>query len=234
MNIELSVVIPAYNEAQRLPSTLSQVKEYLDAEESNYQIIVVDDGSTDATVSIARQAQVSFPQLQVLENGRNRGKGFSVRSGFLHAGGALVLLTDADLSAPIGEFEKLRSALDGNHGAIGSRALRDSQIFRHQPIFRELSGKIFNVIMRILTGLSFHDTQCGFKLFRREPFLPVFQAQRSDGFAFDVEILYLARKFGLKVVEVPVRWGNVAGSRVGLAAGMKSFIEIVKIVWMHR
>ncbi len=234
MKPEVSVVIPAFNEEIRLSSTLARVKAYLDRMGIPYEVIVVDDGSQDKTVALAQQIRSGFPQLRVLANVRNRGKGFSVRRGFLEARAPLVLFTDADLSAPIEEYEKLRSALEGYDGAIGSRALEQSEVFEHQSAFRELSGKMFNRVMRLLTRLEFQDTQCGFKLFRQKPFLPVFTAQRTEGFAFDVEILFLARRFGLRVVEVPVRWGNVEGTRVGLIAGVKSFAEIAKICWMHR
>ncbi|HEY3130745.1 MAG TPA: dolichyl-phosphate beta-glucosyltransferase [Acidobacteriota bacterium] len=234
MKPELSVVIPAFNEETRLPTTLGRVKSYLDGQAIPFEVIVVDDGSQDKTLALAQQIHSGFRQLRILANVRNRGKGFSVRRGFLEARAALVLVTDADLSAPIEEYEKLRSALEGNDGAIGSRALKQSDVYRRQSVFREWSGKIFNQVMRLLTGLKFQDTQCGFKLFRREPFTPVFAAQRTEGFAFDVEILYLAHKLGLRIVEVPVRWGNVEGTRVGLIAGLKAFGEIAKICWIHR
>ena len=234
MKPELSVVIPAFNEESRLPTTLARVKSYLEGKAIPNEVIVVDDGSQDKTFAVAQQIHSGIPQLRILANVRNRGKGFSVRRGFLEARAPLVLFTDADLSAPIEEYEKLRSALESNDAAIGSRALKQSEVFRRQSVFREWSGKIFNQVMRLFTGLKFHDTQCGFKLFRREPFLPIFIAQRTEGFAFDVEILYLAHKSGLKVVEIPVRWGNVEGTRVGLIAGVKSFAQIARICWLHR
>lgn len=233
MTPELSIVIPAYNEEKRLPATLDRVKQYLDASGVSYEVIVVDDGSQDQTLANSRQLQSQFPRLRVIANGRNRGKGYSVRRGFLQARGSRVLLTDADLSAPIEELEKLQRALEGNDGVIGSRALAGSEIFRHQSLLRELSGKCFNLCMRLTTGLKFSDTQCGFKLFCRQAFLPIFQALTMEGFAFDVEILYLARKRGLRVEEVPVRWGNVEGTRVGFAPAVRAFLELLQIRWRH-
>ena len=235
MNPELSVIIPAYNEAPRLPETLARAQRYLDGRRVPYEVIVVDDGSRDQTLSLARAVQTSFSELRVMTNGSNRGKGYSVRHGFLQARGRAVLFTDADLSAPIEEMEKLERALEECDGAIGSRALDQSDIFQRQSPLRQLSGKCFNAMVRLLTGLKFHDTQCGFKLFRREVFLPVFRAQTIDGFAFDVEILYLARKHGLKVAEVPVRWGHAEGSRVRFFpdAG-RMFLELLRIRGRHR
>lgn len=234
MTPELSVVIPAYNEAERLPATLGRMREYLDRSAARYEVIVVDDGSQDQTVALTREMQRHFPQLQIVSNGRNRGKGYSVRRGFLEARGSLLLLSDADLSSPVEELEKLREALGRNDAAIGSRSLSASQITTHQPLLREFSGKCFNRIMRLATGLEFHDTQCGFKLFRREPFLPIFEALTMDGFAFDVEILYLAHRSGLRIVEVPVRWANVEGTRVGLLPGLQAFADLLKIRRRHR
>lgn len=235
MTPKLSIVVPAYNEGVRLPDTLSRIRHYLNARGGTFEVVVVDDGSTDQTLELAREAGKAFPQLKVLSNGRNRGKGYSVRHGFLHATGDMVLVTDADLSAPIEEVEKLERALEHFDGAIGSRALAESDIFRHQSIFRELSGKCFNLMVRTLTGLTFHDTQCGFKLFRREAFVPVFEAQTIEGFTFDVEVLYLALQRKLKVVELPVRWGHVTGSRVRVFPdAFRMFAELVRIRWRHR
>ncbi|MBI4455237.1 MAG: glycosyltransferase family 2 protein [Acidobacteria bacterium] len=234
MNSDLSVVIPAYNEQDRLPTTLSRLRRYLDGRQISYEIIVVDDGSQDRTLAIAKQLRSEFPQLHVLSNGQNRGKGFSVRRGFLQACGPLVLFTDSDLSAPVEELAKLERALEGNDGAIASRALPESEIFKHQSFFRELSGKCFNLMVRALTGLRFHDTQCGFKLFRRIAFLPVFESQSIDGFAFDVEILYLARKMGLRVAEIPVRWGHAEGSRLQFFPdAVRMLLELLKVRWRH-
>ncbi|HEY2934373.1 MAG TPA: dolichyl-phosphate beta-glucosyltransferase [Acidobacteriota bacterium] len=229
MNPDLSVVIPAYNEAERLPASLSRIRSYFDSQSLEYEIVIVDDGSVDGTLKAAEEFRNRFARLKVLANDSNRGKGFSARRGFLEAGGDLVLLTDADLSSPIEEFEKLRAGLEGHQGAIGSRALADSDVYLHQSFFRELSGKFFNLLMRLITGLKFRDTQCGFKLFRREPFLPVFHDLRIAGFAFDVEVLFLAKKRGLRVAEIPVRWGDVEGTRVGLLPGARSFLELLAI-----
>ena len=235
MSLQLSIVLPAFNEESRLPDTLARIRHYLTARGGAFEVLVVDDGSTDRTLELARQAGAGFPELRVLSNGRNRGKGFSVRHGFLNSRGERVLLTDADLSAPIEEVEKLEQAIQSFDAAIGSRGLEASDIFERQSIFREMSGKCFNLMVRALTGLKFRDTQCGFKLFRREPFVPVFEAQTIEGFAFDVEVLYLALRRNLQVVEMPVRWGHVTGSRVHVFPdAFRMFVELVKIRWRHR
>jgi len=233
VSLDLSVVIPAYNEEERLPAALSRIKSYLDRQSLEYEIVVVDDGSVDGTLEMAEEFRSNLARIIVLSNDSNRGKGFSAKRGFLAASGDLVLLTDADLSAPIEEFGKLWAAVRGIDGVIGSRALRGSEIFAHQSFFRELSGKFFNLMMRLITGLNFHDTQCGFKLFRREPFLPVFRDLQIEGFAFDVEILFLARQRGLRVAEIPVRWGDAEGTRVRLLQGARSFLELVAIRLRH-
>lgn len=190
--------------------------------------MVVDDGSADGTADVARAAGV-----RVLENPGNRGKGYSVRHGMLQAKGDWVLFTDADLSAPIDDLEKLWTAAGRADAAvaIGSRAIDRSLIGVHQPFFRETSGRFFNVAMRIVTGLPFHDTQCGFKLFERRAATAIFERQSLDGFGFDVEVLYIARRLGYLVLEVPVRWNDVPGTKVSLLLGMKGFLDPLKVRW---
>ncbi len=211
---DLSVVIPAFNEERRLAHTLPQVFAYLVARGLRGEVIVVDDGSTDATAQLVRQFATRYPELRLLSNPGNRGKGYSVRAGMLAATGRLALFTDADLSAPIEEADKLLAALVDYDVAIGSRALDRSLIQRHQPWWRERAGIVFNWVTKLLSGLPFQDTQCGFKAFRREPAQILFVQQRIERFGFDPEILFLALRHGLRVVEVPVRWSHDPDSRV--------------------
>lgn len=218
---QLSVVIPAFNEERRLGATLERVAAYLADQPLEWELLVVDDGSMDGTAALVERASVAEPRMRLVRVGRNRGKGNAVRAGFLEASGEHVLFSDADLSTPIEEVERLRAALRANPEsrpradiAIGSRALPDSDVRVRQNIVRQTMGKTFNLIVRLATGLSIHDTQCGFKLFHREAAMPIFRAQRLEGFAFDVELLFLARRRGLHVAEVPVAWINSADSRV--------------------
>ena len=233
----LSIVIPAYDEAERLPPTLTAVAGYLEASSKPAEIVVVDDGSSDRTVAAARNAasQLGRPNLefQVLENGRNRGKGSSVRRGMLAARGRWALFTDADLSTPIEEADKLLDAAErGSHDVvIGSRALDRSLIGTHQPLFREISGRVFNLVARVTAGLPFHDTQCGFKLFSQRAARGVFSLQRLDRFGFDVEALFLARKLGFSIAETPVHWNDAAGSKVTALKGADAFLDILRVRW---
>lgn len=228
----LSVVIPAYNEVDRLPLTLEKVASYLnETPERPAEILVVNDGSSDWTGTSAREigTKLERPNLsvRVLDNPGNRGKGYSVRHGMREGRYDWLLFTDADLSAPIEELSKLAAAVsDGGYdAAIGSRALDRSLIGVHQPLFRETLGRIFNLAVRITTGLPFADTQCGFKLFRREAAQKIFAKQLLERFGFDVEILFLAKKFGFRVIEVPVRWNHVEGTKVDTMAGADAFLD---------
>jgi len=225
----ISIIIPAFNEEKRLPSTLAAVKSYLAASSWEFaEVLVIDDGSRDATLEVAEAAGVS-----VLRNPGNRGKGYSVRHGMLQAKGDWALFTDADLSAPIEELEKLWSAVerDGAPCAIGSRALDRSLIGVHQSPFREGMGRVFNLLMRMETGLPFQDTQCGFKLFETPAARAIFGRQRLDGFGFDVEVLFIAKRLGYRVLEVPVRWNDVAGTKVNMLLGAQGFLDPVRVVW---
>ena len=227
MKRSLSIIIPAYNEANRLPASLVMVRNYLSAAQWDFaEIVVVDDGSADDTVQLARDAGV-----RVLQNPVNRGKGYSVKHGMLEAKGEWALFTDADLSSPIGEVEKLWSAVEreGAAVAVGSRALDRSLVGVHQPLLREAVGRVFNAAMRLIAGLDFKDTQCGFKLFETSAGREVFSRQLLDGFGFDVEVLFIARKRGLKSVEVPVRWDNVEGTKVSLWLGFVAFLDLLKV-----
>ena len=192
------------------------------------EIILVNDGSGDRTSDIARSAGA-----RVLENPGNRGKGYSVRSGMLEARGEWALFTDADLSAPIEEMEKLWSAVEsaGASVAIGSRALDRSLVGIHQSAFRENMGRVFNLAMRLVTWLPFHDTQCGFKLFETGAAREVFRRQRLDGFGFDVEVLFIARRLDYRTVEVPVRWDNSIGTTVSMWRGVLAFLDPLRVRW---
>jgi dolichyl-phosphate beta-glucosyltransferase len=224
----LSIVVPAFNEAARLPRTLQRIAEHLEASRESHEILVVDDGSTDGTAEAAVRALGRGVAL--LRNDGNRGKGYSVRRGMLAATGARRLMTDADLSTPIEERHGLDARLDaGDDIAIGSRALPGSRIEVHQPFLREGMGRVFNLFVRLLAVPGIHDSQCGFKLFTSAAAEAVFSRCRLDGFSFDVEALHVARRLGLKIVEVPVVWRNDAASRVTLVRGAAAFADLLTI-----
>jgi dolichyl-phosphate beta-glucosyltransferase len=226
----LSVVIPAYNEAVRLPRTLARLGAYLPPAAPDYEIVVVDDGSTDGTSERAHASGLS--SLTVLRHETNRGKGYAVRRGILAARGKLRLVTDADLSTPIEDLTHLRKALDdGADVAIGSRALPASNVEVRQPWYREGMGRLFNLCVRLAVLPDLHDTQCGFKLFTAAAAEAAFLPARLDGFSFDVETLYIARRRGLRIAEVPVTWRNDLATRVGLLRGAEAFLDLVRIRW---
>lgn len=214
----LSVVIPAYNEASRLAMTLERLLNYLRAQDYSSEVIVVDDGSSDSTRALAESfVAVARPiELRVIASEGNRGKGFSVLNGVRHARGEIILFTDADLSTPIEEAEKLLEPLRSCRYDItfGSRGLKDSDVRVRESIVRESGGKIFNLVVRLVTGLPYKDTQCGFKAFKRDATRWVFDRQTIYDFGFDVEILYLASKRGLRLLEIPVQWSHHADTRI--------------------
>jgi dolichyl-phosphate beta-glucosyltransferase len=213
----LSVVIPCFNEAARIGGTLRSTLDYLTANAPQSELIVVNDGSTDATAAIAREKlDGATIQTRLLENFPNRGKGAAVRSGLLAARQPIGLFSDADLSTPLTETPKLIEPIANDEVdiAFGSRALDRSLIGVHQPWRREQAGRILNLLVRLATGLPFWDTQCGFKAFRLEVCRPILEAARVNGFAFDVELLLLARRAGLRIREIPVRWNHAEGSKV--------------------
>ncbi len=233
---ELSIIIPAYNEGERLGRSLWRIREYFASQPggmAGIEILVVDDGSSDDTARTAKDWARDMPSLRLVSNPENRGKGYSVRHGMLEARGRVALFTDADLSSPIGESEKLLSAIRvGNDIAIGSRALDRSLIFSRQSRFREAAGIIFNAFVQVVTGLTFQDTQCGFKAFVRERCLVIFEQQRIERFGFDPEILFLARRHGLRTVEVPVRWAHDPGTKVHMIRdSLLMFGDLVYIRW---
>jgi dolichyl-phosphate beta-glucosyltransferase len=229
---ELSIVIPAYNEELRLPETLEQLATFLPTLGFETEVLVVDDGSKDRTAAVSKGYRAKIPNLRVVANGVNRGKGYSVRHGMLEARGRTVLFTDADLSAPIEEAPKLLEALKNYDVAIGSRALNRKLIEVRESRFREFAGIVFNTIVRIVLRLPFVDTQCGFKAFRREPCRMLFEQQRIERFGFDPELLYLARHHGLHTVEIPVRWAHSPATKVNmLRDSVQMFLDVFTIRW---
>lgn len=233
---ELTIVIPAYNEESRLPRAFTRIREYLAARgmsAGQAEILVVDDGSTDGTAAVVEEWMRQMSSLRLLSNGRNRGKGYSVRHGILEARGRVALFTDADLSAPIEEADKLFAALKaGNEVAIGSRAIDRSLIAVHQSRLREIAGMIFNLLVRVFTGLWIWDTQCGFKAFVREPTRIVFEQQRVERFGFDPEVLFLAKRHGLRTAEIPVRWAHDPATKLHvLRDSVLMFGDLIYIRW---
>ncbi len=234
---DLSIVIPAFNEEKRIVPTLKTIGGFLVRKGWKAEVLVVDDGSSDATAERVSELAGAVPGLRLLRNGRNRGKGFSIRHGFSQSRAPLVLLTDADLSTPIEEIEKLLPAVreEGNGIAVGSRALDPSLLEVPQAWPRQTMGKGFNLIVRSLTGLSIRDTQCGFKLVDREALAPIFGMARVDRFSYDVEVLYLAHRRGIRIAEVPVIWRNSPQSRVSMLGDpLQMLWDVVKIVLRDR
>ena len=224
----LSIVIPCYNEEERLPRTIEQVERYLDDKNLDYELILVDDGSTDGTRLImdAAAERNQFVRLEALP--QNRGKGRALAEGVASARGSEILVTDADLSTPIEELEKLQAQLDQGAGvAIGSRALRASRVEVSQPVYRVLMGKVFNLVVQAVLLPGIWDTQCGFKLFRADVAHDAFGRLTTDGFGYDPEVLYRAKQLGVKIAEVPVVWRNSAPTKV---SPIKSSIDMFKHV----
>ena len=212
-----SVVIPCYNEAARIGNTVHSALDYLSIESPNAELIVVNDGSTDSTGAIVRDALAGAQiQVRLMENFPNRGKGAAVRSGLLAATKPIGLFFDADLSTPLSEIPKLIGPIANGEVdvAFGSRALDRKLIGVHQPWRREQAGRVFNLIVRVATGMPFWDTQCGFKAFRLDVCRPILEKAQTVGFAFDVELLFLAHRAGLRLREIPVRWNHAEGSKV--------------------
>jgi glycosyltransferase involved in cell wall biosynthesis len=233
---ELSIIIPAYNEEKRLPRTLARIREYFaqgGEPQGGFEILVVDDGSKDGTIRVTQEWMREMPCLRLVSNNVNRGKGYSVRHGMLEARGRVVLFTDADLSSPIEESEKLLAAIRaGSDVAIGSRAMDRTLIKVHQSRLREVAGMIFNGFVRLFTGLPFQDTQCGFKAFLRERSKIIFEQQRVERFGFDPEILFLAQRHGLRATEVPVRWAHDEATRVRVVHdSLEMFGDLLFIRW---
>lgn len=227
----LSIVIPAYNEGARIENALDRVLACVAERRWNAEVLVVDDGSSDNTPDVVQRWMTTHPNLHLIRNDGNRGKGFSVRNGLLQAQGQIVMFTDADLSSPIEEAERLFAALDaGADVAIGSRWLEKERQTMHQPLYRRFFGRCFNWVTRKLMGLPYKDTQCGFKAFKREPAQVIFRLQTIERWGFDPEILFIARKLGYSIVEVPVTWGHDERSRISyLKDGMKMLEDMARI-----
>jgi glycosyltransferase involved in cell wall biosynthesis len=227
----LSIVIPAYNEGARIDNALERVLSCVAERRWNAEILVVDDGSSDSTAEIVRRWMQTHPNLHLIHNEGNRGKGFSVRNGILQSIGDTVLFTDADLSSPIEEAESLFEALNaGADVAIGSRWLQRQRQTIHQPLYRRFFGRCFNWVTRKIMGLPYKDTQCGFKAFKRDAAQVIFRLQTIERWGFDPEILFIARKLGYTIVEVPVTWGHDERSRISyLRDGMKMLEDMARI-----
>jgi dolichyl-phosphate beta-glucosyltransferase len=232
-DITYSIVIPAYNEGARLGATLEKVLKYVREQGWNAEVIVVNDGSRDNTAELVREFAKKDPVLRLVENPDNRGKGYSVRNGMLNARGEVVVFSDADLSSPIEEMPKLLAALGaGADIAIGSRWLRAELQTQRQSLHRQLFGRVFNLLLKIILGLRFKDTQCGFKAFTRRAAQTILPLQRIERWGFDPEILFLAGKFGFRAEEVPVLWGHSGDTRIHpLMDGARMFQEMLRIRW---
>lgn len=227
----LGVVIPAYNEEQRIRPTLERVAEYFAAQPYTWQVTVVSDGSSDKTNAIVESFASEHPQFSLLAYHPNRGKGYAVRQGILASAGDMVLFSDADLATPIEETEKLLAHMkEGADVAIGSRPLQESRLEKRQPLYREMLGRLFNKAVQLLAIRGIADTQCGFKMFTRDAAQEVFRRCRLDGFSFDFEALMIARDLGYRIDEIPIRWAHQEGSKVVLLRdGPRMLRDLVKL-----
>jgi dolichyl-phosphate beta-glucosyltransferase len=232
----LSVVIPCYNEELRLPRTIQQIERYVGARGDPYELILVDDGSADGTRRVMEEAAARNKSIRIVALPVNRGKGRALAEGVKVSRGDYVLVTDADLSTPIEELPKLEGALAAGAGvAIGSRAIKGSRVELSQPIYRVLMGKAFNIIVQLVLLPGIWDTQCGFKLFRGDIAHDVFAGLTTDGFGYDPEVLYLAKKKGVRIAEVPVVWRNSAPTKVNaIRSSLDMFRHVLRIRFRHR
>ncbi len=229
--LELSVVIPAYNEERRLPAYLVEILAYLDVQPFSFEVIIVDDGSQDSTAEMVEGIAAENSKVHLIRLPQNRGKGYAVKTGMLKACGKLRLFADADGATPITELAGLKKAIDaGADVAVASRALHDDSHIVQTKFHRKLMGNVFNFIVRTLTVKGINDTQCGFKLFSAEAANAAFPLQRIQDFGFDVEVLYICQKKGYRIVEVPVNWTDIPGTKVRLIRdSLRMFKDVVKI-----
>lgn len=234
--IDISVVVPAYNEERRLPPTLIDIIDFFDRKGVRYEIIVVDDGSRDSTSAVVRKFERVRSEVRLIQLPKNHGKGHAVRLGVLNSHGAKILFVDADGATPIQEVERLQAAIEaGSEVAIGSRALASQDTKVATAIHRKVLGRVFNRCVNMILLPNIADTQCGFKMFTRKAALFLFRRQSSDRFSFDVELLFLAHKINLPVVEVPINWTNVPGSKVNLVTdAMMMFRDVFRFRVLHR
>jgi dolichyl-phosphate beta-glucosyltransferase len=233
-----SLVVPAFNEAGRIERSIAEIAAWRRSRPGgwDWEVIIVDDGSTDSTGDLARRAaeEEGLP-LTLLRHERNRGKGAAIRTGVLESTGDQVLVTDTDLSTPLAEWVKLAERLPTHPVAIGSRAIDEDLVRRRQPFYRQFMGKSFNTFVRLLALSGIHDTQCGFKLFRVDVARELFSQARIDRFAYDVEILYLARRAGIPIAEVPVLWFNSPESKVAVVKdSLRMLRDLLRLRWIHR
>jgi len=230
---DYSIIIPAYNESARIIPTLDRVVAYIQQQCWEAEIIVVNDGSRDETAELARAYAARNARIRVVENPGNCGKGYSVRNGIMHARGAVLLFTDADLSAPIEEASKLLDSIHrGYDVAIGSRWLQAHLQTARQPIYRQILGRAFNLALRLVLGLDFKDTQCGFKAFTQRAARDIFSRQLIQRWGFDAEVLFLARKLGYKTEEVPVAWAHDERSKINpVSDGMSMLLDMFRARW---
>ncbi|HZC36214.1 MAG TPA: dolichyl-phosphate beta-glucosyltransferase [Chthoniobacterales bacterium] len=229
----LSLVIPAFNEARRLPDTLKELRDYSRRWSFPFEVIVVVELSTDDTLTLAQAGTKTFPQLKVIGNRVHRGKGFAVRTGMLASAGELVFFTDADLSTPLEEIDRALTVFDSDRDLqiiVGNRQHPDSEIIRHQSWMRERMGKTFNALVRWMAGIQIRDTQCGFKGFRHNACRAIFERQKTDGFSFDVEVLLLAKALDFRVREMPVHWSNSPDSKVRVISDSLKMLLDVAVV----
>ena len=227
-----SIVVPAFNEAERIGPSLDRILAFIEERDWAAEIIVVNDGSRDNTAAVVNEFARLNPKVRLLDNPGNRGKGYSVRNGMMNAAGQVLLFTDADLSSPIEEAEKLFAIIESGQAdiAIGSRYLRSELQTRKQPLYRRLLGRTFNLALRTILGLSYADTQCGFKAFTRKAAISIFPGMKIEGWGFDPEILFLARRYGLRVVEVPVSWAHDHRSKINpVLDGARMFSELMRV-----
>lgn len=232
----LSIIIPAYNEEERLKTTLEKIHSYLKSKDYKCEIIIVDDGSIDLTSQVALSSELAKEgKLALLKNDKNSGKGFSIKRGILASNGDCILFTDSDLSTPIEEFDKLLSYLKLDYDvAMGSRSIAGADVRLRQPFYREIMGKVFNFLVQLFVLKGFVDTQCGFKVFKAICAKDIAKELKIDRFGFDVEMLYLAKKKNYKIKEVPVIWLDSPTSRVSpVSDSCKTFTDLLRIKKMH-